>query len=123
MVFRCRVRLHKNIFNSPSRLRRYSSLADTYHPKVSVLPFTHDVLTIQSKMDLLVPPLFGIGAAILGYAQMIFGPEVANAGIKRTQFKPVYIPTWIVDSVLSFTSHVGDGEHTTSLHIRETTLP
>ncbi|KAG8743653.1 hypothetical protein FRC10_011622 [Ceratobasidium sp. 414] len=54
---------------------------------------------------------------------MIFGPEIANAGIKRTQFKPVFIPTWIVDSVLSFTSHAGDSEHTTSLHIRESTLP
>ncbi|KAG9102989.1 hypothetical protein FRC06_000565 [Ceratobasidium sp. 370] len=74
-------------------------------------------------MDLLVPPLFGVGAAIRGYAQMIFGPEIVNAGIKRTQFKPVYIPTWIVDSVLSFTSHVEDSEHASSMHIREATLP
>ncbi|KAG8680467.1 hypothetical protein FRC09_018211 [Ceratobasidium sp. 395] len=67
--------------------------------------------------------MFGIGAAISGYAQMIFGSEVANSGIKRTQFKPVYIPTWVIDSVVSFNSRVGETEQGTSLHLRETTLP
>lgn len=80
-------------------------------------------MTIQSKLDLLVPPMFGLGAAVRGYAQMLFGPEIADAGIKRTQFKPVYIPTWVVDSVLSFTSQIGESEHATSMHLRDVIVP
>ncbi|KAF8604242.1 hypothetical protein BDV93DRAFT_606257 [Ceratobasidium sp. AG-I] len=67
--------------------------------------------------------MFGLGAAVRGYAQMIFGPEIANAGIKRTQFKPMYIPAWVVDSAVSFTSQLGDSDHPTTMHLRDATVP
>lgn len=104
-------------------MRLYSSLADKYHPKVSLLPFTNDVLTVQAKLELLVPPMFGLAAAIKGYGQMVFGKDVVDSGIKRTNFKAVYIPTWKVDCMTSFTSDLGDSDHPTVMHLREMTVP
>ncbi|CEL55492.1 hypothetical protein RSOLAG1IB_01504 [Rhizoctonia solani AG-1 IB] len=111
------------LFKTASRKRLYSSLADRYHPKVSLLPFTNDVLTVQSKLDLLVPPMFGVVAAIKGYAEMLFGKDVVESGIKRTNFKAVYIPTWKVDCMNSFISDLGDSDHPTVMHLREVTVP
>ncbi|KAH7341687.1 hypothetical protein B0J17DRAFT_647520 [Rhizoctonia solani] len=124
-------RCHRSLLNTsrciPNRTankpRLYSSLADKYHPKVSLLPFTNDVLTVQAKLELLVPPMFGLAAAIKGYGQMIFGKDVVDSGIKRTNFKAVYIPTWKVDCMASFTSDLGDSDHPTVMHLREATVP
>ncbi|KAG8734161.1 Cullin-3, partial [Ceratobasidium sp. 423] len=86
-------------------------------------PDSNDVLTVQAKLELLVPPMFGLLAAVTGYGQMIFGKDVIDSGIKRTNFKPVYIPTWKVDCMASFTSDLGDSDHPTVMHLREATVP
>ncbi|CAE7129284.1 unnamed protein product [Rhizoctonia solani] len=67
--------------------------------------------------------MFGLTAAIKGYGQMLFGKDVVDSGIKRTHFKPVYIPTWKVDCMTSFTSDIGDSDHQTVMHLREMTIP
>ncbi|CAE6510094.1 unnamed protein product [Rhizoctonia solani] len=67
--------------------------------------------------------MFGLAAAIKGYGQMIFGKDVVDSGIKRTNFKAVYIPTWKVDCMASFTSDLGDSDHPTVMHLREATVP
>ncbi|ELU40761.1 ubiquitin ligase SCF complex subunit Cullin [Rhizoctonia solani AG-1 IA] len=67
--------------------------------------------------------MFGLAAAIKGYGQMLFGKDVVDSGIKRTNFKAVYIPTWKVDCITSFTSDLGDSDHPTVMHLREVTVP
>ncbi|QRW04038.1 cullin family [Ceratobasidium sp. AG-Ba] len=69
--------------------------------------------------------MFGLLPSILGYAQMALGPEIIDSGIKRTEFKarPLYIPTWVVDSIVSFTSRIAGGDQGTIMHFAEGILP